>query len=384
MRAGRVTGLIGLLAALCCLPLWAESEKKELAQVQSRIKSIQENLSLLQVQKDSLLNQLRALERHYGELIKALEQLEGQTRQQRKALLKIREQRDQKRTQLIELNHALEGQIRAAYAMGRQQRLKLLLNQEDPARTSRLLAYFDYLNRARLRRLQMIQEALSELEKAENELSLESKRLSILLARKQEERSKLSATREAREQLLTQLDHELKGKSAQLKQLKEDEQHLQQLIASLQQEMSSAALPVDPTRPFSALRGRLIWPTRGKLAKGFGAKRISGHWDGVLIDAEEGAPVRAVSRGRIAYAEWLRGYGLLTIIDHGEGFMTLYAFNQSLYKEVGDWVEAGEMIARVGKSGGRPEAGLYFAIRQRGKPVNPLNWCRKMRQDGVS
>jgi septal ring factor EnvC (AmiA/AmiB activator) len=128
---------------------------------------------------------------------------------------------------------------------------------------------------------------------------------------------------------------------------------------------------------FSTLKGKLPWPVRGRLAQRFGSSRAEGKWDGVLINANEGMEIKAVTRGKIVYAEWLRGYGLLTIIDHGQGYMTIYAFNQSLYKRMGDSVEAGDVIASVGQSGGRTQAGLYFGIRNKGVPVDPLEWCQK-------
>ena len=133
----------------------------------------------------------------------------------------------------------------------------------------------------------------------------------------------------------------------------------------------------EPKIDFSTLKGNLPWPVSGKLTQKFGSPRTEGSWDGVLIDASEGMEIKAVTRGKVVYAEWLRGYGLLTIIDHGQGYMTLYAFNQSLYKRMGDSVKAGDVIASVGQSGGRSQAGLYFGIRQKGVPINPLEWCRK-------
>jgi len=136
-------------------------------------------------------------------------------------------------------------------------------------------------------------------------------------------------------------------------------------------------------KEFAKLKGALPWPVKGRLVKKFGARRSDSRWDGVLIKANEGQEVRAVTRGQVVYADWLRGYGLLTIIKHDKGYMTLYAFNQSLYKAKGDWVEAGTVISTVGLSGGRSDAGLYFGIRKKGKPVNPVKWCRKIRHGKV-
>ncbi|MCK5122394.1 MAG: peptidoglycan DD-metalloendopeptidase family protein, partial [Methylococcales bacterium] len=136
-------------------------------------------------------------------------------------------------------------------------------------------------------------------------------------------------------------------------------------------------------KEFAKLKVKLPWPVKGRLVKKFGAHRSGSRWDGVLIQAKEGANIKVVTRGRVVYADWLRGYGLLTIIDHGKGYMTLYAFNQSLYKSVGDWVDAGAVIATVGQSGGQSSAGLYFGVRRKGKPVDPVKWCRKVRRGKV-
>jgi septal ring factor EnvC (AmiA/AmiB activator) len=173
--------------------------------------------------------------------------------------------------------------------------------------------------------------------------------------------------------------------------LQESENRLKSLMASLPVTEEELAVDAEQAKEFSldgddsselksdfsTLKGKLPWPVSGRLAQKFGSPRSEGAWDGVLIDAREGMEIKAVTRGKVVYAEWLRGYGLLTIIDHGQGYMTLYAFNQSLYKRMGDLVEAGDVIASVGQSGGRSQAGLYFGIRKKGVPIDPLEWCRR-------
>lgn len=169
--------------------------------------------------------------------------------------------------------------------------------------------------------------------------------------------------------------------------MQEDERRLQRLLDSLataprdnSQTPAEGELASEGTEhtPFLTLRGRLQWPSRGKLTTRYGSARKVGKlkWQGVNIKAPEGTEVHAISHGRVAFSDWLRGFGLLTIIDHGDGYMSLYGGNQSLFKEVGDWVEAGEVIAGVGNSGGRKNSALYFEIRHNGKPTNPLKWCR--------
>ena len=162
----------------------------------------------------------------------------------------------------------------------------------------------------------------------------------------------------------------------------DDQRQLERVVKVITENLphTDAGLDVIRQTPFGKLKGKLVWPALGKVKRLFGKKRQSGRlrWKGVLIEARQGNNVRAVAAGRVAYADWLRGYGLLLIIDHGDGYMSLYGHNESLFKETGDWVSAGDVIASVGKSGGRKLSSLYFEIRHKGKPVNPTRWCKKM------
>lgn len=270
--------------------------------------------------------------------------------------------------------------------MGRMKKLKLLLNQQDPVRANRIMVYFEYLNRERLDKLDLTKRILQDLGRLDSKERLASQKLSQLVEQKQTEQTRLSDTRATRAALLAELKKEELSKVEKLAQLKQREAALRKLIASLQaininDDISDVG--TSPGKPFAQQKGSLKWPVRGRLSKKFGSWRGGGLWDGVLINTKEGAEVHAVTRGRIVYADWLKGYGLLVIIDHGSDYMTLYAFNQSLYKEEGDWVSQGDVIAAVGKSGGRSQAGLYFGIRKKGKPLNPVKWCRKVRKGKV-
>lgn len=353
-------------------------KNRELEQVRERIKSMQQSLGSLETQKDSLLDQLSGIEQAYGRLAKSLRELEGTVQDQNKQMGALKRRQLQLQRAVLKQNRALTGQSRAAYAAGRTEWLKLLLNQEDPARFSRVLAYYGYLSRARFSQLQSIKKDLSQARTLEDELLAESGRLNATRAVLKTEQGKMEEARHQRREVLSKLEHESRDKNSQLTQLLEDADRLQGLIASLSQNVEVVPVTVsNGGRSFAALRGQLGWPVRGELQAHFGDPRMSGRWDGVLIKAPEGAAVRAVSRGRIAFADWLRGYGLLTIIDHGDGYMSLYAFTQSLYKSVGDWVEAGDEIASVGASGGQVEPALYFGIREKGRAIDPLPWCQR-------
>ena len=189
----------------------------------------------------------------------------------------------------------------------------------------------------------------------------------------------MKTSQDQRRELVAKLTAELQDQGRQLARLQSDERELNALIKGLEQALADIPVEHPQQMQFAALRGRLPWPASGRIVSRFGTPRLGGlFWDGVMISAPEGREVRAVHHGRVAFADWLRGLGLLMIVDHGDGYMTLYGHNQSLFKEVGDWVEADEAIALVGSSGGRERAGVYFGVRFKGRPVDPAKWCRRM------
>lgn len=353
--------------------------KKKLERVRVQIKSIQKTLGLIESERNSVIGQLKQIERKYGQISKSLGGFQTQATEIRQRLASIKVRIGTLRTSVKHQGKMLADQLRSAYMMGHEDRLKLLLNQDDPTRISRLLLYYEYLNRDRVLKLSKYQRELNELGRIEIEHLRESERLTVLLDRKKSEQKNLEQVRSMRNEVLISLDKDLKNKGNKLSQLKANERQITELLLSIQRIMENFPMDDSPNLPFHKMRGRLTWPGNGKLIKRFGARRMGGRWDGVLIGATEGASVRAISRGRVAYSDWLRGYGFITILDHGDGYMTLYAFNQSLYKEVGDWVDTGEVIASVGRSGGQSRPGLYFGIRKNGEPINPETWCRRVR-----
>ncbi len=355
-------------------------KNKELSEVRDRIKQVALNIEQIREKKERLHSQLAEIEKNYGVIALTLKQLAEQASNTRQQLTEIRQNINKQRQNIDRHKKGLQGQIRAAHALGKSEKLKLLLNQQDPALSSRMMVYYDYFNRARLAKLEEITASLSRLNELEKEQMLQSARLQKLQEQKTVEQNALLETKQQRELFLTKLNKDQLSKQQQLNKLLESEQRLQQLIAALQKALDDYPVESGPGKPFLQKKGQLPWPIKGKLVKTFGSRRSESRWDGVLIAADEGDDIRAISRGRVVYADWLRGYGLLVIIDHGKGYMTLYAFNQSLYKSVGDWVEAGDIIASVGNSGGRERVGLYFGIRNKGKPVDPVQWCKKQRR----
>lgn len=361
-----------------------------LNKVESDINDVKQDMQRLSQQKDTLQNLLADIEKHYGKTAALLKTLQTQIEQKRQSLDNIRQDMQAYQKEIDKLSKELAGQIRAAYAMGQQEKLKLLLNQQDPVLSSRMMVYFNYINRERLKKLADIEEAVQRLDQLDQQKHTETELLEQDLERKKSEQAALDEARKQRNDLLVQIGNDFSSYEQQLSQLQASENRLKSLMASLPiteeelaadagqaKELSTSENSSEPKTDFSTLKGKLPWPVIGRLAHKFGSPRTVGTWDGVLIDASEGMEIKAVTRGKVVYAEWLRGYGLLIIIDHGQGYMMLYAFNQSLYKRMGDSVEAGDVIASVGQSGGRSQAGLYFGIRMKGVPIDPLEWCRR-------
>jgi murein hydrolase activator len=359
-------------------------------------------------QRESLHELLAEIEKRYGETASQLKKLQRGIEQKNKILNKIRLEMSSLKIEVAKQNKELAGQIRSAYVMGHKEKLKLLLNQEDPGLSSRMMVYYNYLNKARLKRLEEINGSVKRLDQLEKEKQNESLLIEKNIERKISEQTVLEETKIERKELLAQINDPSFSGTDQSNYLLESENKLKNLLASLQNtennlveqpklqdnanqsddyqieepslETEVVADASEVIEEFPNLKGKLPWPVRGKLVQKFGSPRSDSVWDGVLIDAKEGVDIRAVSWGKIVYSEWLRGYGLLIIVDHGNDFMSLYAFNQSLYKHSGDTVKAGEVIASVGQSGGRSQSGLYFEIRKKGIPIDPLEWCRKITQ----
>lgn len=353
------------------------NKTKELTGLQAKIKKISQKINDLKTKKNALIIELKKLDTQYGKSSVFLKQLERQINKLKIELEENQRQIDAKQHQIDVQKHALKNQVKAAYGMGKNEKLKLMLNQNDPSLLDRMMVYYDYLNKARLKKISKIDLDLQQLKHLETQRLKETALLERKLEERKLERSVLLKTKKQREILLVKINGQFVSRKQQLSQFKASEKRLKLLIASLQKSMDDFPLEEGVVKEFARLKGRLPWPVKGRLLKKFGANRSGSRWDGVLIQAKEGASIRVVTRGRVVYADWLRGYGLLTIIDHGKGYMTLYAFNQSLFKTVGDWVETGEVIATVGQSGGRSDTGLYFGIRKKGEPVDPVKWCRK-------
>ncbi|HET6472467.1 MAG TPA: peptidoglycan DD-metalloendopeptidase family protein [Pseudomonadales bacterium] len=266
--------------------------------------------------------------------------------------------------------------LAAAYRLTGEDFLKLLLNQQDPDQLDRMMHYHRYFAQARSDAIDAYKKTLAEI--AANAAATQQREQALAQQQRNldAERDELRSKRQGRERLLASLKTEMQGKADERARLTEDRKRLESLITELQRRAQRGEVA---SGAFARAKGKLPWPTAGKVAHRFGQDRSGGllKWQGIFIDAPEGTPVTAVHSGRIAYSDWFRGFGLLTIIDHGNGFMSLYAHSDVLYKQIGDTVTAGETIATTGRSGGQTESGLYFEIRSNGTAIDPLVWLSR-------
>jgi len=354
----------------------------KLEQLRQQIKTLRTELNSDRERKQDLQSLLRSTETRIGKVAALLRGLKRQLRRQNRELKKLNKRRKQLSANLQTQRVNLARQIRAAYVIGQQEYIKILLNQQDPAAVSRTLTYYDYFNGARLERIQSIDARLTDLQTVEKKIKRKKSKLEQNRLEQSREKNQLEKNRGQRSEVLSSLNKQMQVKGKRLSLMLEDQHRLQRLLNQLADEPADFAPNLlteqGERKAFSQLRGKLAWPSRGRLTNRYGGRRKVGKlkWQGVMIKAPEGTDVSAISHGRVAFSDWLRGFGLLTIIDHGDGYMSLYGGNQSLYKEVGDWVETGEVIASVGNSGGNKNTALYFEIRHKGKPTNPLKWCR--------
>lgn len=354
----------------------AEQSERELGALRQRIEALQRRLAGQTRERDALAAELQQAETAAGRLNRqladtaaSLAEAAAEAEATATALAEAAERATRARA-------ALAIQLRQGWQTGRQERLRLLLNQQDPATLGRMLVYQDYLGRARRARLDALLGELRDLQRLAEAADAARGALERLRSRQSEELAALERRRSERAALLARMDGERQSMTEQLAGLQREEAALAALIDQLRREL--AGFPSDPQTPFSSLRGQLAWPVQAPARHRWGDARGDGslRWNGVLLGAERGSPVRAVHHGRVVYSDWLPGMGLLVVIDHGGGYLSLYGHNEALLREPGDWVAPGEAVASVGDSGGQRQAGLYFELRKDGQPINPAPWMR--------
>ena len=378
----RTFSLLLVLGLWAAVPAIAEQEinqaelEKKLQELESEINKFKEMLDKTRGKKSSLESNLEYNEKNINDLLKKIQNIESDLTEGKDRIGRLLDEEKELQLAKSEQQQYIAKQILAAYKMGNQEYLKVLLNQEDPNQISRMLTYYDYFNRARAEQIQAYSQTIEQLQNVANLIDSENQILANNGLKLQLERSELMLVQAKKRKVLVALNKEISTTGMEIEKLVADRRQLEQLIQRIQAGISNLPTPADVV-PFQSLKGQLLLPVAGQISHRYGNRRNAGklRWSGVLINAAEGASVYAVHYGRVVFSDWLRGFGLIMIINHGEGYMSLYGHNQVLYRETGDWVTAGETIAAVGDSGGQNKPGLYFEIRVAGKTADPQLWC---------
>ncbi|WOE80005.1 murein hydrolase activator EnvC [Pseudomonas protegens] len=417
------------LALICLLqPAFADERaqtQQQLDATRQDIAELKKLLGKLQEEKSGVQKELRGTETEMGKLEKQVEALQKELKKSESELQRLDEEKKKLQSARTEQQRLIAIQARAAYQNGRQEYLKLLLNQQNPEKFARTLTYYDYLSQARLEQLKNFNETLRQLANVEKDISLQQAQLLVQKSSLDTQRAELDKVRKERQLALAKLNDDVKARDDKLKAREQDQADLAKVLKTIEETLARQAREAEearqkaliaqqeaekkrlreaqadasdaPRKPvrsspgalvssagpsfggaFAAARGKLPWPVDGRLLARFGETRgddSRSKWDGVMISAAAGSQVHAVHGGRVVFADWLRGAGLLVILDHGNGYLSLYGHNQTLLKEAGDVVKAGESISTVGNSGGQDTPALYFAIRQQGRPSDPAQWC---------
>ena len=355
----------------------AKIKEQELEEVRERISSLKQSMDAAASERDKLTGELQEAEVTIAEKRQRLKILERERAFTEKRRSELDERISEQEVALDAEMAQLGDQVRAAYMSGSQERLKLLLNQQDPATLGRLMTYYAYLNEHRSDNINTVMARIRELASLRIEVAAEEERLSEIATARYAELSRLDNAQEKRQSLLASLQQRISSEGGEIERLASQEKDLARLIAELTSILSD--YPISSENPFSEHKGRLTWPVAGTLLHDFGQPRVGGglRWNGVVLTAPRGREVRVIYHGRVVFADWLAGLGLLVIVDHGDGYMTLYGYNESILKNTGDWVAPGDVIATVGDSGGQQQAGLYFEIRKGTRPVNPRQWVTR-------
>ncbi len=377
MTAAIWTSLFSILA----LPISHADNSERLQQLQQDIGRLESTINVLQHDRSTAYTNLVKLERRLGTLRRDIRSVDRQLNRKERDLNKSRQLQKSLQHKMGQQKQSISAHIRTAYLLGKQAHLKLLLNQERVGDVSRSLTYYRYLTRARLERIDSMQSSLSRQRHVNARITKQKNELTQLRQKKLKDRAEIDSLLKERRQLLAKLDRRLQKSDTRLRELREDERRLEKLLGRIRTVSEPVSVIPPLTGRFSHQKNKLKLPVSGRVLARFGTRRNVGdqRWNGIFISATAGRNIRSVYAGRVVFAGWLHGFGLLMILDHGEGYMTLYGHNQSLYKVVGDQVKTGEIIASVGDTGNPPRTGLYFGVRQQGKPRNPLIWCKVSR-----
>ncbi|MBW8329590.1 MAG: peptidoglycan DD-metalloendopeptidase family protein [Thiobacillus sp.] len=408
--------LLAVIWPLCASANQVDRKQSELDALKQRLQTLQQEFRDTQAHRQEAADELRQSERAISSAVRQLRQLDGERQRAQTDLQTLTQQADATTARIREQQAHLAQVLKGTYQRGQGDALKLILNGADPNQTARDLRYLAHLSRAQQAMIDTLRADLAQLNALQQQTAQKTSELTQLQVAREAEQKTLLADKLAREQMLQKLSAQIQQQRREISNLQRDERSLTRLVERLNRLMAQQAAreaararaaqqaknnqkteknaagqprrgvavntetPVAfrTDRPFSGLKGSLRLPVAGELMNRFGAPREGGgvSWKGLFIRAAEGTAVKAIAAGQVVFSEWLRGFGNLIIVDHGEGYMSLYSNNESLYKQVGERVQPGDAIATVGNSGGQPDTGLYFEMRHQSRPVNPLLWVK--------
>lgn len=390
--------------------------QQDIRKAEQDIAELEKLIRQIQTEKSAAQQALQQTEKEIGDLEKNIRSLEAEQKKNEQEIREFEIEKGKFESRRRQQQKLVALQSRAAYQAGQSEPLRLFFNQQDPALVSHNLTYYQYLQQARQQQIKQFQATVQQLSELQAAIDLHQQELEQQKTQLQQQRDQLAELRQQRRQLVAELDKKQQGSQQQLSSRKQEQKKLNDLLAAIEQKLARQAeqerlrrererqLALQQNRArirqqqqaparggqqvssqfshpggnFAQARGKLPWPVNGRLLAGFGSPRndTRSKWDGVLIQAAEGHQVRVIHPGRVVFADWLRGSGLLVIVDHNDGYLSLYGHNQSLLVSAGDNLKAGQPIATVGNTGGQSQSALYFAIRKQGQATDPGQWCR--------
>ena len=353
-------------------------QQKKFDEVKKAIEQLKLELEKTKSNRDNLQKSLQENEESIRELNNKSQQLLKDIDQKQSNLEQLKNQKHQYQKKKSEQVELVESYINAAYRLGQHSQIRLLLSQQDPSEISRMQKYYAAFSESRSQKIEEFVDTIKKLETVETDIARETESLKRTYAELKKKRQSLKRSQQDRQQILVKLDTDLSNQQQRLNALIADRRRLEKLLSKVYEEINAQELSVG-IENFSQYKGRLSWPAHGKRLNSYGAPRRGSNlkWQGIQISAPRGTKVIAIHHGQVVFSDYLRGHGLLLIIDHGAGYMSLYAHNENLMKELGAWVEAGETVATVGDTGGRRDTALYFELRRNGQPTNPSPWFKK-------
>lgn len=352
-------------------------QQEKLDRIRNNIDKVESSLDKDKSKRGQLQRELKSLDKKIAKLSKEINVTKLLIYKSKKSLKSLNKELKSLEKSLRTQKNALSKQIKAAYIMGKNETLKLLLNQQNAIEMGHAVIYYQYLNKTRSHQILEYNLLVHEKTNLKERITIKTEKFAKLKKEQFMQKNRFSKNRSRRNKLITLLDNKIVSNEDTLTSLLNHRRKIEQLLMSLGEVL--ADIPTKPSgeKSFLAQQGRLPWPVAGRIINKFGAKKSRSDlkWNGVVLSMNYGEPVHAINRGRVIFSNWLQGYGFIIILDHGDSYMSLYGYNQNLLKERGDWVNQGDVIATVGDSGGQNASGLYFEIRKQGKPVNPRKWC---------